>query len=468
MKKKEALLLLLCVAVGVVIWFIPAPGGVDIAAWHLLAIFIATILGFILRPLPIGVVTFIGLTVSILTGILGVKEAMGGYCTSVVWLIVSAFLFSRGLIKTGLGRRIAFILMEKFGTSSLKLGYTLAFSNLLISPAIPSNTARAGGIMYPIVSSVADVFDSHPGETARKIGAYLIQTVYQTDNVACGITMTAMAGNMLIVTFASQIAGVTLSWGTWALAGIVPGLISIAVIPYLLYKIYPPEIKQTPEAKEIARKELDKMGSMKKNEKVLLGIFVIAIIGWATTSITGLDATVIAMSGVCIMLMTGILTWDDVKGEKGAWDAMIWMGGIFGLADNLAQKGLFEAFANGVGDKLAGIPWIPALAVLVLVYVLSTYVFASGVAHVTAMYPVFLTVAISTGAPVYLAILVLAFSSALYQGLTHYASGPSAIFFAGGYVEQKRWWLLGLEVLIVNLIIWGTVGSIWWKVIGLW
>lgn len=468
MERKNAIKLAICCIVGVILWFVPVPVGVELDAWHLLAIFIAAILGFILQPLPIGTITFIALTLSALTGILSISEAMSGYCTSVVWLIVPAFLFSRGLIKTGLGKRIAYLLMEKFGDSSLKLGYTLAFTNAIISPAIPSNTARAGGIMCPIVQSLAGVFDSTPDESPRKIGSYLIQTVYQTDNVACGITMTAMAGNLLIVSFAKQVANVELSWGTWAMAGIVPGLVSLLVIPWILYKIYPPEIKNTPAAKSTARKELENMGQMKNTEKILLVIFILAIIGWATTSFTGLDAAVIAMAAVCVMLLTGIIKWNDVTEEKGAWNAMIWMGGIYGLADNLAKKGLFETFANAVGQSLTNLPWIAALIVLTLVYIFSTYAFASGVAHVTAMYPVFLTVAISAGVPVYLAILVFAFSSALYQGLTHYASGPSAIFFAAGFVDQGKWWSLGLEILIINLLIWGVVGSIWWKLLGLW
>lgn len=468
MDKKKLLKLGICVAVSVIIWICPAPGGISPEAWHLLAIFVGAILGFILQPLPIGVITFIALTASVLTGILSVKQAMSGYSTSVVWLIVSAFLFSRSLIITGLGKRIAYMLMKAFGTSSLSLGYTLAVSNLIISPAIPSNTARAGGIMFPIVRSLSEVFDSKPGETARRIGAYLVQTVYQTDNVACGMSMTAMAGNVLVVSFASQVAGVELSWGLWALAAIVPGLVSILLIPLLLYKIYPPEIKKTPEAKKIAVKELEQMGAMSVKEKILLGVFVLAIIGWATSSITGLDATVIAMAGVCIMLLTQIIQWSDVTKENGAWDAMIWMGGIFGLADNLSGMGIFDTFASAIGNSLSGVPWVLALIVLALVYIFSTYAFASGVAHITAMYPVFLSVCISAGAPAYLAALVLAFSSALYQGLTHYASGPSAIFFAGKYINQRTWWRLGLQVILVNLVIWGVIGTLWWKIIGIW
>ncbi|SDF36764.1 anion permease [Sporomusa acidovorans] len=465
---KKWIKFLLCILVGAVIWFLPIPAGIKVPAWHLMAIFVATILAFILQPFSIGIVTFIALTVSALTGVLKPGEALNGFSSGVVWLIVSAFLFSRGFIKSGLGRRIAYVLMKRFGDSSLKLGYTLAISNLIISPAIPSNTARAGGIMFPIVRSLAGVFGSEPGSTARKIGAYLVQTVYQADNVACAITMTAMAGNLLMVTFAAKTVNITLTWGMWAAAAIIPGLISIAVIPYFLYKYYPPELKKTPEAKEVAAKELDKMGAMTLQEKILTAVFIGAIIGWGTSQFTGFDATIVAMAAVCIMMLSGIISWDDVITEKGAWDAMIWMGGIFGLADNLAKLGLFSVFAQSVSSALTGVSWVAALITVFLIYIYSTYGFASGVAHITSMYPAFLAVAITTGAPPYLAALLLAFGSGLYQGLTHYASGPSAIFFGGGYIDQGTWWRLGFMVLLVNLLIWGTIGPVWWKVMGLW
>lgn len=460
--------LLLCVAIGFLIWYWPAPEGVKPIAWHLLAIFVTTIMGFILQPFTNGVIAFMSITFTILVGVLKPAEILSGFGNTTLWLIVSAFLFSRGFINSGLGRRVAYLLIRAFGDSTLKLGYVLVLSELIFSPAIPSNTARIGGIIYPIVRSLSSAFGSEPGKDSRKIGAYLIQTSYQGCTNTSAMFMTAQAGNPLMAFMAAKAINVDLTWGMWAIAAVPPGLIALAVIPYLLYKFYPPEIKKTPEAKELASAELGKMGPMSSAEKIVVAIFSGAIIAWSTSQFTGVDATAVVMCAICVMLGTGILTWNDVLTEKGAWDTLIWMGSTMALADYLAKLGLIAALAGKASAAISGLPWTVTLLVLVLVYVYSHYMFASGVAHILALYAAFITVGVAAGIPPYLIALSLAVASSLYQGLTHYASGQSPIFFGAGFIDQKTWWRIGFAVCTVSVLIWGSFGPLWWKLLGLW
>jgi DASS family divalent anion:Na+ symporter len=459
---------LIVLAVGAAIWFLPVPAGLKPAAWHLLAIFVATILGFILQPLPIGAIAFLSVTFTALAGVLKPAEALSGFSNGTIWLIVSAFLFAKGFIKTGLGRRIAYMLIRSMGDSTLKLGYTLALSDLIISPATPSNTARAGGILFPIVKSLSAAFDSEPGPSARRVGAYLIQTAYQGNTITSAMFMTAMAGNPLIALLASKTLNINISWGLWATAAIVPGIISLIVVPYFLYKFYPPEITHTPEAKTLAAKELAQMGAMSLGEKIVASVFVGALVLWSTSQFTKIDATVVAMLAVSIMMMTKVLEWKDVLDEKGAWDTLIWMGALIGLADYLAKLGFIPWFAKAVSASIVGVPWMQAFIVLLVIYMYAHYGFASLVAHITAMYAAFASVAVAAGAPAYLVALALAFMSNLCMSLTHYAAGPAPIYFGSGYVDQGTWWKLGFMVSVINMIIWVGIGSFWWKVLGLW
>ena len=459
---------ILVILVGVIIWNLPIPAGVKPDAWHLLAIFVATIFGLILSPLPMGAVVIIGVMMTTLTGILKIGPALAGFANSTVWLIVAAFLVARGFIITGLGTRIAYMFIRSFGKKTLGLAYSIAASDLVLSPATPSNTARAGGIIYPIVRSLCSTFGSEPGETARKIGAYLLMVEFQATIITSVLFMTAMAPNPLMVELAQKTANVTLSWGRWTLISCVPTLLSIFFIPYFLYKIFPPEIKATPQASEMAHRELEKMGPWKRTEKTMLIVFLLILVLWATSEWNKIDATIVALIGIGVMLVTKVITWDDILAERGAWDALIWFGGLVTMAGQLNTLGLIKWFATVMGGVVAGWGWLPALIVLLLVYVYAHYGFASTTAHVTAMFPPFLAVMIGAGAPPYLAAMSLAFFSGIMNGITHYGTGPAPIYFNAGYMDQKTWWLLGLVISLINIGIFLTAGFAWWKFLGLW
>lgn len=377
-------------------------------------------------------------------------------------------MIARGFIKTGLGRRIAYKIISILGDSTLRLGYSIVISDAIISPAMPSSGARAGGVLFPIVKSISSALNSEPDDSRRKAGAYFMQTLWQGNAITNGMFLTSMAGNPLIATLALSSFGVQISWGLWIMGSIVPALCSLAVIPLVLYIIYPPEIKKYPQAKEIAKKELLNLGKMKFEEKAMLCVFIVALILWATGGFTGIGATTVAMLAVVALLLSGVLSWDEILSEKAAWNTLIWMGGLISLAGGLNTLGFIGWFANSVSTSFSGISWITATAVLLLIYVFSHYFFASLTAHITAMYSAFGVVAIACGAPSMLIALVFAYASNLMMPITHYGGAPAPIIFGSGYVTQKEWWKLGFIITVINLLIWSIIGSIWWKVLGLW
>lgn len=459
---------MLSILAGAAIWFFPMPEGLKPQAWQMFAIFVATIIGFILHPLPIGAIALIAVGLTGFLKILAPAAVLSGFGNATIWLIVSAFLFAKGFIKTGLGRRIAYKIMAAIATSSLKLGYTMAITDLIVAPATPSNTARGGGILFPIVKSLCAAFESEPGPTAKKIGSYLVACTFQNNCITSSMFVTAVAPNLLVVTLAKETAGVDISWGLWALAAIVPGLLALAICPYLVYKICPPELTQTPEAPELARRELAKMGPMSKEEKIVFGTFLLALGLWATSSFTGLNATMIALVCIGIMLIGGALVWEDVITEKGAWDTLFWMGGLMSLATGLAKSGFVDWFAKGVAASLTGISWLTALAILCLINMYVHYAFASLSAHVGALYAAFLAVAVAAGAPPMMAALALGCQTGIMGCLTHYATGPAPIFFGAGYHSQPEWWRVGFICSLLSLIAFLVIGPVWWKVLGLW
>lgn len=469
LNKKQAFRLLICIMIGALFFVLPVPAGLSAAGWHVFGIFLATIVGLIIKPVPMGAAALIAVIFLVLSRSVTITDALSGFSNTTIWLIVMAFFISRGIIKTGLGERIAYLFVKKFGRKTINLAYALAFSDLLIAPAMPSNTARAGGILSPIVRSLSTAFDSNPKDgTERKIGAYLTTTVFQCDMVTSAMFLTAMAANPLTVSIAKDVLGVNITWESWFLAALLPGVLSLILIPIIIYRIDPPEIKETPRASGFAQKKLNDMGLLSKNEKYMIAVFILLVLLWIFGGQFGIDETLTAFIGLVILLLTGVLNWEDVKNEKGAWDTLIWFSVLVMMAQQLNATGMIPWFSTMISSAVSGMNWIAALCILAIIYFYSHYLFASGTAHVSAMYSAFINVIASAGAPSMMAALLLAYFSNLFGCLTHYGMGPAPVFFGSGYVSQSKWWQIGFILSIFHILMWGVVGGLWWKLLGIW
>lgn len=459
---------LIPIGIGGAIALLPTPDGVEPQGWYLLAIFVATIIGIIARPAPMGVIALLGLTVAAATEVLTLGDALSGFSNSTIWLIVIAFLIARAVIKTGLGTRIAYLFVRRLGRKTIGLAYGLAATDLMIAPATPSNTARGGGVIFPIVRSLSASYGSEPDDGPERIGSFLTQCAFQINAVTSAMFATAMAANPLIIELATQ-GGVTISWGQWALAASVPGLMSLALIPQLVYRLNKPAITETPGATDYAREQLARLGPMSIAEKTTLGVFVLLIGLWTLgDAFLGMSATLAAMIGLSVFLVSKVLTWEDVKNEGSAWDTLVWFAVLVTMASFLNQYGVVGWFSGQVDGLIGGWGWFPALTVLLLVYFYVHYFFASLTAHVSALYPTFLLAAIATGAPPMLAALALGMSSNLMGGITQYSTGPAPVYFGAGYTSLGKWWGVGFAASLLNLAVFGIVGTLWMRLIGIW
>ena len=444
------------------------PEGITAASWRLFAIFAATIVGSIVQPLSAGAVVFLGVCAIAVTRTLTPAESLRGYADPIVWMVLCAFFIARGVLKTGLGRRIAFLFIRAIGKRSLGLSYAIASTDAVLATIVPSNSARAGGILFPVVRSLAEAYDSTPGPTARRLGAFLMVTTYQCDIVACAMFLTGQASNVLIAKFALDAAQFELTYGKWMLGSIVPGIVALLLVPLVIYKIYPPEVTHTPHATEFANEELQKMGSMSRDERMMLLVFMLVGGLWTTQAWHGIHYAVVAMIGVAVLLLSRVLDWDDLMSQRPAWDVFIWYGGLVRMAEALGETGITKRFAEVVAGWTTGWTWAAALVVLLLIYFYAHYGFASITAHATAMFTPFLAVTIAAGAPVALAVLGLAYYSNLSASLTHYGTTHAPIYFGARYVTQRDWWRIGFRVSLVTIPLWGVLGVLWWKVLGWW
>ena len=455
-------------------WFGGTPEGLKPQVWKLFGIYLATIVGLVLKPFPVPITVLLGVaTSSILLS--NTKEVLTGYSNTALWLIFAAFGLSVAFGKTGLGHRIAYYLVRAFGSTTLRLGYVTAFLDLILSPATPSNTARAAGIVYPINLSIAEAVGSYPGESAKKAGAYLLQNGYFATKVTSFLFATAMAPNLLAADYMNKILGVDINWGLWALALVVPGLVMLLITPALVYYLDKPSIQHI-DSHGIADEGLKELGPMSGREKSLIAIFILALVGWALPSILtqgfgikfSLDATAVAIVAMVAALVTGVIKWEDMLESKGAWNTLIWFGGIIGMSSALSKVKFFEWLADFMGAHFNfGDNPMMALIIIGAISIAVRYLFASGSAYVVAMLPVFLTVGKVAGVnPMALSLLLAATNS--YGGaLTHYGGAAAPIVFGAGYNTVKSWWIIGGIFAIMCFIVNLTVGYAWWEILGI-
>jgi DASS family divalent anion:Na+ symporter len=459
---------LIVVASTLLIVALPIPEGITRESWWLLAIFTGTIVGSIVRPVPAGAIVFLGVAALAITKTMPAREALAGYADPLVWLVLCAFFMSRGVLKTGLGRRIAYLFIRAIGRNSLGLSYALTSTDALLAGFLPSNSARCGGVIFPIARSLAEAYDSRPGPTAKRLGAFLLFTIYQSDVVACAMFLTGQASNVIVAKLALETTKVDLSYSTWLLGSSVPGVIALLMVPWLLFRLFPPEIKHTPDATHMAKEELARIGPMKPKERMMLFVFALVSGLWMTGPIHKIDYAVVALLGVCLLFLTGVLDWDDIVSEKGAWDVFLWYGGVVRMAEAVGRSGMTEKFAQSAAGLTTGMSWGLALAILLLIYFYAHYGFASITAHVTAMFIPFVVVLMTAGAPTMLAVVMLAYFSNLAASLTHYGTTTAPIYFGANYVTQREWWKFGLVISVVTIGIFSTVGLAWWKLLGWW
>lgn len=459
--------LLISIAIGLIIWFIPAPAEVPQKGWHLLAIFVAIIVGCTIKAFSIGLGAFIGVFLVTSLNIVSAQKAFESYSETVIWFIICAFALSMGVTKTGLDLRLAYNLIKKMGSRTLGAGYTVVLCEMILAILVPANVARSAGIVRPITMSLAKSYGSEVGNgTENRAGAFLTLVGLHANLMGGFFFLTSTELNLLSVSMAAAL-GVEITLGLWFKIGIVPTILGLIIIPLVLYFVCPPEVKHLDNVKEMCEEKLKELGPVKKSEKIMIGILIIAVALWIFGSNFGLPAVIVAVLALILLMATGIIGFKEFCGQEEVWDIFIWLGGFMMMSSQLNELGVIPWISSLVQKNIHGMPWMIGLIVVCLVMYYSHYLFASNTVHITTFYPAFLTVLLGIGAPPVISAFLMTSMSVLSSGLTHYGSGQTAAYFGTGYVNQGKWWRAGFVVSLAHFAIWIGVGLLWWKIIGL-
>jgi DASS family divalent anion:Na+ symporter len=439
--------------------------SLNVQSASLLTAFILTIGLIILKPYPMGSIAFFSLSFCLLFGLLEIEEALAGFSSPVVWLVLSAFFISKGMSKTGLGSRLGLIFIYYFGKTPLGLAYSLTFAELLIAPTIPSVTARSAGVIYPIITNLSESLGSHPddgGISSKKIGTYLTLMIFHVTVTTSAMFLTAMAANPLLASLTNELLGAeVITFSSWLKMSFFPGVLSCLFIPWFLLKVLRPTMTTVQGAKEFAKNSLQKMGPISRNEKVMLFVMCFLLAGWILGSSLKIPAVTVALAGLSLLILSHVLKWSDITGEKTAWDTFVWFAILLMLAKVLKSKGAIDVISASLVTFSQGLSPMLAVSFLMLAYFYSHYFFAMTTAHISAMFLPFATTIYMLSQST-LPLWQLIFLSNLFGGLTHYSIGPAPILYAQGYVSLKTWWAIGFLMSLMNLLIWCVLAPYWW------
>jgi L-tartrate/succinate antiporter len=465
--------LLAPVLLGLVIWLLPAPQGLPAASWTYFAVFAAVVLALVLEPVAPALAGLIGVTLAATLRLVpmtpgkvpspgdAIKWCLSGFSNGTVWLIFAAFMFALGYEKTGLGKRLGLTLIRRMGKKTLGLGYAVALADLILAPFMPSNTARSGGTIFPIIKNIPPLYGSTPENNPRGLGAYLMWTALATTCVTSSMFLTSLAPNVLAQSLVEKTAHIQLGWSQWFMSFLPVGIILFLATPLLAYIIYPPTQKTSENAPIWAAEELVKLGPITAREITMAGLAVAALLGWIFLK-DFVDPTTVALAAVCVMALAKVVTWDDIIGYKQAWNVLAWFATLVTMADGLGKTGFLKWFAESAAAHMQGFSPTATLLGLVILFFVSHYMFASVTAHVAALLPVMLATAMAVpGLNIATASMVLCSTLGIMGVISPYGTGPSPLYFGSGYIKGKEFWVLGLIFGAIYLAVFLLVGFPW-------
>jgi len=462
------------IIVGAAIALTPAPAGLAQGAWFYFALFVTVIVAIITEPMPAAALGMAGVVAAAVLGLVrdtpaaSAQWALSGFGNTIVWLIFAAFMFTVGYAQTGLGRRVALHLVRALGHRTLGLGYAVAIADLAFAPFTPSATARSAGTIYPVICHIPRLYGSRPEDgTSRLMGAYLLYTALAASFITSSMFITGLAPNALAISIIEKTLAVRISWLDW-FKGFAPvGVALLAIVPLVLYKIYPPGIRTAPEVPKWAADQLRLMGPMTRPEMILFALVASALALWIGAG-SYIDPALTAIIIVLLMVAFRVVSWDDVIGQKQAWNVLIWFGTLVTLAGGLAETGFVAWVAKSLAPSFAGLSLYATIAAIVGAFFFLHYFFASITAHTATLLPVFLAVAVTVpGLSPERWALLLGYPLGLMGVLTFYASGQSVIYYASGYITRRDFWVLGLVMGVLYIAVYLAIAIPWLAFLGI-
>jgi divalent anion:Na+ symporter, DASS family len=433
-----------------------------------LFVFFWCIVLWIIRPIPEYLTSIVGAAILLLLKKSVPADILGGFADPTWWMIVFASFLGASILGTGLGRRLAYTILNKLGTSVLKVMYATTMTNNILAPFTPSNTAR-GAIVYGVTEGINDALGFKKGE---KQGDHTISlaNMYITATNS-NMFLTALGGNAIFVSLIMKFTGHGVSWNQWFVAAFVPMLPAVLLLPYIIYKLFPPAINEVPMGKEFFAEKLASLGAMTRAEKSTLVIMLLTLLMWATEWLHHIPSTTTAfLMGIALLLPgIGAVNWKQIEKDI-PWPTLLWLGFAMSLAGVVNKT---KGFQWLVDQGLASAPWMKSIGftgfmlVIIIVVIFAHILFSGMNAMGMIVIPVVMSLAKARGFDPYVAGLAAALAVGTGGFFLPFNSAPNLLFYSSGRYEisDHLKGALPLAILLVLCLMLGLF--VWWPLIGL-
>lgn len=464
MNKKLIWLFVAFAAFAIVGWVLPTPTGLPYEGKMALACGAFAIIVWVTGAVEGALSGIMIVFLLALSHAAPVKVAFSGYANTSVWLIVVGFIMAGVMDEVGLSRRIAIHLISLAKGSCIRVYWAVAAAMLLLTFLVPSITARTL-LMLPIITGIGRSFNADRGKS-NIVKALMFIVAMAGTAMSIGV-LTAHVGNPITVGMIADATGHVISWSEWFKIGGPPAIILSLLIVLLLQFMYPPEIKQIDHVQTYVNEEIEKLGTMSRDEKYTLGVFIITLLLWATDSFTKLSVAVVGLFAIILLLFPkhGVIDWKVSQG-KVPWNVFVLYGGGLSLGAVLVTSGAATWIANTVFSPLHTLPVTLQVIAFIWIITVMQVLFTGGGPKTTALIPIIIAYAMATGINPAAFALILGMNMQ-HQYLLPVSNMPNAIICSTPFVSSGELMKTGLITSIVACALMSLVAITYWNWLGL-
>lgn len=451
------------------------PVGVSFQGKAALATFLMALVLWVTQAIPTYASSLVVIVVLALTGGWNQSAIFGVFGYDVIWLMLSAFIITSAMEKSGYARRLALFIVSRFGKTAKGALLALLIVNFILAFVIPSTTARAA-LLLPITLMICKVYGAVPGKS--NFGRQLMLQEIHVNNISTSAILTATAGQIMAVGYIKDLSGMEVTWGQWFAAGLPIAILTIAASFVLAQIMFPLEVRTPPTTddsggEQSLAEQYKALGKMSGNEIKALVIFGLTVFLWCSDGYHAqLFGFQISLSMVAVLAATlfylpyiGFLSW---KETKIPWDLMLFSCGAYAGGLALDKSGVAAFLLNKVFGSIDLAATSPFVLFMIVMFVasFSHLVFTSKIVRTVIMIPATVTLAVSAGINPLL--LALPASLTICDSITlppH--CKPNLIFYSANYFTVANQLVYGLVVLFVKWLVMGIAYFTLFRFMGL-